>query len=76
MPANIAEGYGRESKGSYVAFLRNAQGSLKEVETHLILAHRLRFATSDATEGVLGQCERLGKMLRSLIRNLQTAAEA
>jgi four helix bundle protein len=27
--ANIAEGYGRENRGSYVHFLKVAQGSLK-----------------------------------------------
>jgi four helix bundle protein len=42
IPANVAEGYGRDSKGSYVKFLKTAQGSLKELETHLILAQRLK----------------------------------
>src|SRR5882672_3415939 len=36
IPANIAEGYGRDSRGAYVQHLRVAQGSLKEFETHLL----------------------------------------
>ncbi|WP_343302643.1 four helix bundle protein [Mesorhizobium retamae] len=39
--ANIAEGHGRENTGAFVQFLRVAQGSLKELETHLILSGRV-----------------------------------
>ena len=69
--ANIAEGYGRESTGAYVQFLRVAQGSLKELETHLLLSERLRFAPVEEIRTVLDQCATVGKMLRSLIRSLQ-----
>jgi len=71
VPANIAEGYGRESTASYVHFLKIAQGSLKELETHLILAERLRFARGQDIQPALERCASVGKMLRSLIRSVQ-----
>ena len=73
--ANIAEGYGRETTGAFVQFLRNAQGSLKELETHLLLACRVRLASSAAAEPLLTKWDELGRMLRSLIRSLQRNAE-
>ena len=69
--ANIAEGYGRSSKGSYLHFLRIAQGSLKEVETHLILATRVQMCTADATAPILSKTDELGRMLRALIVRLE-----
>ena len=39
--ANIAEGCGRDSSRSYAHFLRVSQGSLKELETHLLLSSAL-----------------------------------
>lgn len=71
VPANIAEGYGRENRGEYVQFLRVAQGSLKELETHVLLAQRVQLARVNEVEPVLKQCETVGKMLRALIRSLQ-----
>ena len=70
VPANIAEGYGRESKGAYVQFLRVAQGSLKELETHLLLATRIELVSHDVAAPLMTQCETVGKMLRGLIRSL------
>ena len=71
VPANIAEGHGRENTGSFVQFLRVAQGSLKELETHRVLAGRVRLVTTDRTAPLLAECATTGKMLRSLIRSLQ-----
>ncbi len=69
--ANIAEGHGREARGSFIQFLRVSQGSMKELETHLLLAARVGIAEPSAVEHVLDRCEALGKMLRRLIRSLQ-----
>lgn len=73
--ANIAEGFGRENRGSYVQFLRIAQGSVKELETHLLLAGRLGFSSESDVSGALEQCESVGKLLRLLIRKLLSGAE-
>lgn len=71
--ANIAEGYWRDSKGSYQQFLRIAQGSLKEFETHLLLAVRLGFSSKDEADRLLLECDQLGKMLRALIRKIEAS---
>jgi four helix bundle protein len=71
IPANIAEGHGRETTGSFVQSLRVSQGSLKELETHLVLAERVGLLPAPDSQPVLIQCESLGKMLRALIRSLQ-----
>jgi four helix bundle protein len=73
IPANIAEGYGREMTGSYVHFLRIAQGSLKELETHALLASRVDMLSQDGLVYILDASTATGKMLRSLIRSLEKA---
>jgi four helix bundle protein len=71
IPANIAEGNGRENTGDYIQFLRIAQGSLKELETHLILSQEVSIAVGSQVAPLLAKTETLGKMLRTLIRTLQ-----
>jgi four helix bundle protein len=71
IPANIAEGHGRESTGSFVQSLRVSQGSLKELETHLLLAQRVGILAIADLDITMGRCESLGKMVRALIRSLQ-----
>jgi len=65
--ANIAEGYGRASKPSYLSFLRIARGSLEELETHLMLAERVGITNAGATGRLLEQTDELGRMLHGLI---------
>jgi four helix bundle protein len=71
VPANIAEGYGRESAGAYAQQLKVAQGSLKEFETHVELAHRIGLMDEPTLSNVLKTSEEVGKMLRSLIRAVE-----
>jgi four helix bundle protein len=74
IPANIAEGHGRESTGSFIQFLRIAQGSTKELETHFLLAVRVDLTTEQEADALVARCESIGKRLRSLIRSLQEKA--
>jgi len=63
--------YGRDNRGSYIQFLRIAQGSCKELETHVLLAGRVLGDVASKPEPVLNQSDVVGKMLRGLIRSLQ-----
>ncbi|OFX02389.1 MAG: hypothetical protein A3E78_05265 [Alphaproteobacteria bacterium RIFCSPHIGHO2_12_FULL_63_12] len=74
--ANIAEGYGRNSSGAYVQFLKNAQGSVKELETHLILSRRVGMLGAELETAVLARTDEVGRMLRSLIRSIQKSASS
>ena len=71
IPANIAEGYGRESAGAYAQQSKVAQGSLKEFETHVELAHRIGLVDEPSLSNILKSSEEVGKMLRSLIRAVE-----
>jgi four helix bundle protein len=69
--ANIAEGHGRENTRTFIQYLRIAQGSLKELETHLLLSERVGVATPQAILPLMERCQQVGKMTRALIRSLQ-----
>lgn len=41
IPSNIAEGYGRQHRGEYIQYLSMSNGSLKELETQVLICVRL-----------------------------------
>lgn len=69
--SNIAEGYGRESTASYVQFLRIAQGSVKELETHVVIAQNVGFLAPGAAAELQARFDSIGRMLRALVRSLE-----
>jgi four helix bundle protein len=70
--SNIAEGYGRSTKGEYVQFLGHARGSLSEVETQLVIARGLEFGSKQLLEAAETSCNEVGRMLRTMMKTLQS----
>ena len=66
VPANIAEGYGRGAPRELSHFLSIAMGSLKEVESHIILCVRIGYLSEADVTNVMHQIEEVAKMLYSL----------
>ncbi len=73
--ANIAEGYGRQQTKPFIQFLRISQGSLKEVETLVLLAQRVGLTTADTADRMIIRCQRIGKMLVGLVRKLDAKVD-
>jgi four helix bundle protein len=68
--ANIAEGHGRYSRREYLRFLAIANGSLKELETHLAIVRAVGWCQPGALDLADALCARTGRMLVRLRRAL------
>lgn len=69
IPSNIAEGWGRQSTGSYVQFLNIAKGSLYELETQTLISEELGFSKS--ISDVSDLISEVSKMLNAIIKKLK-----
>ena len=71
VPANIAEGQGRRSTGEFLQFLGIANGSLLELETHLLAAERLDMLGPADLDETLRMTGEVGRMLAGLKQALR-----
>jgi len=71
VPANIAEGQGRSSTKEFLHHLSIAHGSLREVETHLLISQRLGYTDESTCNVVLSQASEVGRILQGLMKSLQ-----
>lgn len=69
--SNIAEGYGRSSRGEYVQFIGHARGACAEIETQLVIARALNFGGQQMLDTAEALCTRVGCMLRALMKSLR-----
>ena len=72
--SNIAEGYGRSSKGEFLQFLGHSRGSCSEIETQLVIAKALKFGTLADHETAEKLCANVGRLLGGLMKSLRPAA--
>jgi four helix bundle protein len=70
IPSNIAEGQGRSSGKEFVHFLHIARGSLQELETQVLLAHRLGFLPDPSRADLMARTTEIARILNGLIRAL------
>ena len=69
--SNIAEGYGRASRGEYVQFLGHACGSNCELQTQLTISHALGFGTALSHSEAENLSSEVNKMLVAMMSKLQ-----
>ena len=74
VPSNIAEGQGRHSTNEFRHFLGNAQGSLYELETQIIISRRLGLISFKGEEMLLASAAEVGKILNGLVAALPAHA--
>jgi len=74
VPSNIAEGKGRHSDRDFVRFLFLARGSLRELETQVLIAQELGYLSDEGTDCLLAKAETVGRALSGLINSLNQSA--
>jgi four helix bundle protein len=72
IPANIAEGSGRNSNNEFRQFLHIALGSAFELETELMICRDCKFASADEFENLIKELNSIQKMLLSFISKVNT----
>ena len=75
IPSNLAEGAERKSKKEFLYFISNAQRSLAEVETQIIIAQRLEYISSALAAEIFESITSLTKQLHALSASLKTQSQ-
>jgi len=71
VPANLAEGCGREGDGELGRFCSIARGSTTELQYHLVLARDLKLIEIKEHDELSGHAAELKRMLTGLILKLK-----
>jgi len=72
VPSNIAEGQGRASRGEFLSHLGIAYGSLMELETQVVIGHRLGYFTCEQARSFEASAGEVGRLINGLSNSLKT----
>ena len=72
IPSNIAEGQGRDSANEFYRFLTISHGSLKELETQLILCERLKYLNTEQVQAIMILMAETGRLLGGLLSKIKS----
>ena len=76
VPSNIAEGHCRNGRREFVHHLSIALGSLGEVETQMLIAHRLGYLDKNTVASLMDQAAEAGRVVVGLMHSLERHAAA
>ena len=72
VPSNIAEGQGRDSVNEFYRFLTISHGSLKELETQLLLCERLNYLDKERIDAIMLLIAETGRLLGGLLSKIKS----
>ena len=74
--ANIAEGQGLGSSRAFIRHLWISHGSVRELETHVLLAERLGYLAPAEVRPLLDRLAGVGRLVRALIHGVEGAGQS
>ena len=71
IPSNIAEGQGRRTGGAFRQHLSIAHGSIRELETQVLLSGMLGYLQPKVVEQLMSQLSEVGRLATALSASLK-----
>jgi four helix bundle protein len=75
IPSNLAEGHGRTSAKEFLQFIAIAYGSICELETQILLSHRLKYLDQSNLETVSALLTETSKTIHGLQKAIRERVE-
>jgi four helix bundle protein len=66
IPCNVAEGQGRRSPGAFANHLSIAHGSIRELETQVLLSGMLGYLEQDVVDRLMSAASEVGRLVTAL----------